>query len=339
MTGKWLDLAAESVSSWLDELVASGGAPGAVAIVGTVDQTRVLTHGVIAPGLVDLPPLETVLFDIASLTKIVATWVGVGQAVAAGDLDLDAPVGEYFGEESLPGSVVTTRQLLSHTSGLMAATRFDRYVGSGRDLVELILSEPLDTPPGISYRYINRGFVLLGLLLERLYKRPLDQLMSERVWQPWSMNDTSFGPLTASCSVAPTETRLAGTRPVWGVVHDENAAQMGGVAGHAGVFTTARDLATFCRRVITDDWGDTGFARYVEQSVQVHAGAGEHRGLAWLLSDDGRTMYHHGFTGSSVFVFKEKSAYVTVLSNAVYNSRDRRGLAGLRHNIRGLAER
>ncbi|MCG5217695.1 serine hydrolase domain-containing protein [Streptosporangium sp. KLBMP 9127] len=335
MTGDWLDKAAAAIGPRLDEFVANGGTPGAVVTMGAAGESRTITRGAIAPGWVDLPPSEIVRFDIASLTKIVATWAAVGQT---DEIDLDEPVGTYFDEPSLPGSGVTVRQILSHTSGLMPATRFDRYIGTEQELATLLLSEPLESPPGTSYRYINRGFILLGLLLERTFKRPLDLLVTERVWRPWSMEDTGYGPLPASPTVAPTEMKLRGTRPLWGVVHDENAGHMGGVAGHAGVFSTARDLATFCQRILNRRW-DEGFDRYVRESTRVHAGGGgEHRGLAWLLSEDGRTMYHHGFTGGSLFVFQHRPAYAVLLSNAVHNSRERRGLSALRAGIRALAE-
>jgi CubicO group peptidase (beta-lactamase class C family) len=168
--------------------------------------------------------------------------------------------------------------------------------------------------------------------LERLYGEGLERLAVE-LWEELGMRSTVFGPLPRSPSVAPTERRLAGAAPTWGVVHDEAAALMGGVAGHAGVFTTAIDLGTFARETLRTyvTAGGAVPRSFVRSSWQPHveAGSGVARGLGWLVTPEG-VVYHNGFTGTSLFMHPESGRYVGVLTNAVHYGRDRVGLVDLR---------
>jgi CubicO group peptidase (beta-lactamase class C family) len=331
VTDGWLETTGQQLETAVAEFVTRGGAPGAVAVAGTADDLRALSAGVVAPRLAEVVPSTSTRYDVASLTKIVSTWGLAGLAMADGELELDKPLSSYLGSSSHPGSVVTARHILSHTSGLRAATRFDQYVGNGEDLAELILREDLETEPGRQHRYINRGFVLLGLALQRILGDGLDVLARERLWQPWEMDRTGFGPLPAGDDVAPTERRLGGTRPAWGVVHDENAGLMGGVAGHSGVFSTADDLVRFARVVMAATRAETSFGRYVGESFKVHATDGAtRRGLAWILVPESGVVYHHGFTGVSLYLSPATDRFVVLLSNAVFVSRDRERLTGLR---------
>jgi CubicO group peptidase (beta-lactamase class C family) len=328
---RWFESVGRRLAQVIDQYIEAGGAPGAVTIAGDMNDAVVLSRGVVAPGLAEVPASVTVRYDIASLTKVVATWPLTGMVVAAGELDLDKPLSGYLGSSSLPGSIVTTRQILCHTSGLRAVTRFDQYVGRGEELVELILGEELDAEPGSRVVYINRGFILLGLLLERILGTGLDVAARERVWQPWGLRHTGFGPFAATADVAPTERRLGGAKPSWGVVHDENAALMGGTAGHAGVFSTAEDLARFCRAVLGFVSDGTAFGSFVAESFQEQAaGDAGRRGLGWLVLPESGVVYHHGFTGVSLYLAPTTRRFVVLLSNAVHQSRDRAGLTGLR---------
>ncbi|ONI71277.1 hypothetical protein ALI144C_49395 [Actinosynnema sp. ALI-1.44] len=310
--------------------LAAGGAPGAVAVVGDAAGVRSLAHGVVAPSFAEVTPTTGTRYDVASLTKLM-TWLLAGFSVADGDLELDKPVSTYLGPSTHPASGLTTRQMLAHTTGLRSATRFDEYLASGVPLVEHILREELETQPGERMRYINRGFVLLGLVLERVTGQNLDVLAAERIWRPWEMHSTSYGPLPAGDHVAPTERRLIGTRPTWGVVHDESAALMGGVAGHAGVFSTAADLARFARGILRTRQADSPLGRYVHDSFRVYASQdGTRRGLGWIVVPETGTAYHHGFTGTSLYLAPDAGRFMVVLTNAVFVSRDRRELSVLR---------
>nr|WP_052478241.1 serine hydrolase domain-containing protein [Kibdelosporangium sp. MJ126-NF4]CEL16992.1 Beta-lactamase class C and other penicillin binding proteins [Kibdelosporangium sp. MJ126-NF4]CTQ91779.1 Beta-lactamase class C and other penicillin binding proteins [Kibdelosporangium sp. MJ126-NF4] len=330
-TDRWPDTAATRLDDAITRFIAAGGAPGAVAVVGDTTQARTLTKGVVAPGYAEVTPTAAeTRYDVASLTKIM-TWFLTGTAVAEGDLELDKPVSTYLGPSSHPGSGLTIRQMLSHTTGLRSATRFDEYLGTGTPLVEHILREQLETQPGESLRYINRGFILLGIVLERITGQSLDALAAERIWRPWKMDRTSYGPLPANEHVAPTERRLVGTRPTWGVVHDESTALMGGVAGHAGVFSTAVDMVRFAEGVLATGREESALGAYVRDSFEVHAAQdGTRRGLGWIVAPEPGVAYHHGFTGTSLYLAPKKERFMVVLTNAVFVSRDRRKLKVLR---------
>ncbi|MBE1464454.1 serine hydrolase domain-containing protein [Kibdelosporangium phytohabitans] len=326
----WIDAAAEHLDNAVTRFLDAGGAPGAVAVTGDAVETRSLARGVVAPGFAEVTPTADTRYDIASLTKTM-TWLLAGFSVADGDLELDKPVSTYLGPSTHPASGLTVRQMLGHTTGLRSATRFDEYLASGVPLVEHILREELETQPGQRMRYINRGFILLGLVLERVTGQNLDVLAAERIWRPWQMHSTSYGPLPADEHVAPTERRLIGTRPTWGVVHDESAALMGGVAGHAGVFSTAADMVRFARGILGARQEDSPLGRYVHDSFRVYASQdGTRRGLGWIVVPESGTAYHHGFTGTSLYLSPDSDRFMVVLTNAVFVSRDRRRLKALR---------
>ncbi|GAB3717715.1 serine hydrolase domain-containing protein [Nocardiopsis oceani] len=325
--GDWLTETGAQIRGVLKVLVDAGWVPGGAAVVGTGGMWEFVAVGRI-DGEHDTAP--DVSYDVASLTKVMATWPLVGRAVAEGILDLNAPMSEYFPADGLPGAWVTARQILTHTSRLNQVTWMERYVGTDQDLAEAILADPLEEP---GYLYIDRGFILLGLLLERLYGKGLDRLAAG-LWSDLGMRATTFGPLARTPSVAPTERRLVGAAPAWGVVHDEAAALMGGVAGHAGAFTTAIDLGAFAREMLRLYGGGSegpvpgSFVRE-SWSPQVDAGARLSRGLGWLVTPEG-VVYHNGFTGTSLFMHPESGRYVGVLTNAVHYGRDRTGLVDLR---------
>ncbi|RKS05878.1 CubicO group peptidase (beta-lactamase class C family) [Nocardiopsis sp. Huas11] len=324
--GDWLTETGAQIRGVLKVMVDAQWLPGGAAVIGTGGMWEF-----VAVGRVDEEDdtAPDVAYDAASLTKVMATWPLVGQAVAEGMLDLDAPMSEYLPVEDLPGGGVTTRQILTHTSRLNPVTWLERYVGTDEDLARALLADPLEDP---GYAYVDRGFIVLGLLLERLYGTGLDRLAGD-LWDELGMRSTSYGPLARSPGVAPTERRLAGAAPTWGVVHDEAAALMGGVAGHAGMFTTAIDLGAFAREVLRMHEGGDGAmpSSYVRASWQPHvdAGQGLWRGLGWLITQEG-VVYHNGFTGTSLFLHPASGRYVGVLTNAVHYGRDRTGLVDLR---------
>ncbi|MFD7902966.1 serine hydrolase domain-containing protein [Kitasatospora sp. NPDC059747] len=228
----------------LDMLVDDGALPGGVIAYGTRDsRPEFAASGVVAPECGGARPGPDTLYDAASLTKVLATWPLIG---LADGLTVDTPVRELLPDvpNGAPGGRVTVGQILAHTSGLRADTRLDQYRGRTEPLAALICGEPLISEPGAGHRYINRGFILLGLALAHVHGRRLDELATD-LWQSLGMTRTTYGPVGRSPEVAPTEQRLAGGPRLWGIPHDDNATLLGGVAGHAGVFTTPADLATF----------------------------------------------------------------------------------------------
>ncbi|MEU8268668.1 serine hydrolase domain-containing protein [Sphaerisporangium sp. NPDC049002] len=318
----------------LHEVVGAGATPGGLVVCGTVGGDRhVLAAGTVAPELGDLTPTEHTTYDIASLTKVVATWLLVGATLASGLLDLDAPVRDalppMYGEA--PSAVATIRQLLAHTSGLRASTRLDLYRGADAPLHELMCREPLEDLPG-THRYINRGYILLGLALAHVHGRRLEE-SADDLWRSLGMSSTTYGPVTRTPQVAPTEQRIPGIPRIWGTAHDDNAALMGGVAGHAGVFSSGADLATYAERLLTaqtidaSDLGEWLRYSFVPQAL---IEPGLERGLSWILAFGGRIAYHHGFTGTSLYLAPETGRYLVICTNAVYHGSARTRIAPLR---------
>ncbi|GCD35617.1 serine hydrolase [Streptomyces chrestomyceticus JCM 4735] len=317
----------------LTAVVDDGASPGGVVICGTTDgQQRILTAGTVAPECGDAPPTAETVYDIASLTKVVATWPLTGRALDAGLLNLDEPVCTALPPTTgeAPSGNPTIRQLLTHTSGLRASTRLDHYRNTNTPLHELLMREPLETDPG-PHRYINRGYILLGLALTHLHQTPLDMLGHE-LWTGLGMHRTCYGPVTRSQNVAPTEQRLPGAPRIWGAAHDDNAALMGGIAGHAGVFSTPGDLATYAHALITAYQDGGALGGWLRASLVPHAPIepGLDRGLSWVLADGGRTAYHHGFTGTSLYLAPDTGRYLVICTNAVYHGVARTRIAPLR---------
>lgn len=332
MTDEWAPSALATLRTSMDRMVEVQLIPGGAVAAGTLtSEPGFATVGVTTPGG-STPVRVDTMYDVASLTKVVGTWPLIGRAIADGLLDLNAPVAKHFPAEwAGPGGEVTVRQILTHTSGLMASTRLDQYVGDPREVAEAILAEPLEAPGG--HRYINRGFILLGLLLARVHGRPLRQLLEE-VDRDVDLVHFTYGAVHAREYVAPTERRLLGGEFAHGVVHDENAALLGGAAGHAGVFASAHALARYARELLRAHEGTGSLAalrEYVTESWRpaVRVDDSTSRGLAWLVRDDG-LVYHHGFTGTSLYLDPARGRYLVVLTNAIAYGRDRTGLAPLR---------
>ncbi|WP_433253910.1 serine hydrolase domain-containing protein [Streptosporangium sp. CA-135522] len=317
----------------LQEVVADGATPGGVVVCGTVDgQRQVLTAGVIASELGDAVPTDATVYDVASLTKVIATWPLVGQAAQAGLLDVDAPVRDALPVMSgeAPSGEATVRQLLAHIAGLRAATRLDHYRGADAPLHELLCREPLEEAPG-RHRYINRGYILLGLALAHVHGRPLDVLAGE-LWQSMGLRSMVYGPVGRGPQVAPTEQRIPGAPRIWGAAHDDNAALMGGVAGHAGVFSTPRDLAVYARELLAAyaHGGSLGDWLRVSLVPQAEIEPGLGRGLSWILTAGGHVAYHHGFTGTSLYLAPDAGRYLVICTNALYHGPARTRIAPLR---------
>ncbi|MCX5398860.1 serine hydrolase [Streptomyces sp. NBC_00102] len=319
----------------LEQVVADGATPGGVLAFGTLDAVpRFLSAGRIAFECGDAEPDRHTAYDIASLTKVVATWPLIGQALQDGLLDLDAPIRDFLPpmRSETPSAEPSVRQLLAHTSGLRASTRLDHYRGAELPLHELLCREPLEDTSG-QHRYINRGYILLGLALTHLRHRSLDQL-TDSLWHALGMNDTVFGPVTRTRQVAPTEQRIPGAPRIWGAAHDDNAVLLGGVAGHAGVFSTPADLAVYAQRLLTAHVGgdETALGSWLQDSLvpQTPIEPGLDRGLSWILAAGGRVAYHHGFTGTSLYLAPDTGRYLVLCTNAVYHGNARTRIAPLR---------
>ncbi|HEY8454574.1 MAG TPA: serine hydrolase domain-containing protein [Actinopolymorphaceae bacterium] len=318
----------------LHDAVDKAVTPGGVIVSGTIGGERhVVTAGTVAVELGDTPPSEGTLFDVASLTKVVATWPLVGRALRDRLLELDAPVRDFLPPISgeAPSGQATIEELLTHTSGLRAATRLDQYRGADAPLHELLCREPRDDTSG-AHRYINRGYILLGLALSYVTGRALDELAND-LWGEIGMRSTRYGPVDRGPGVAPTEQRIVGAPRIWGSAPDDNAALLGGVAGHAGVFATPYDLARYAEHLLTVHSDDRSvLGHWLRTSMVPHTAIepGLDRGLSWILADAGRVAYHHGWTGTSLYLAPHTGRYIAICTNAVYYGPSRGRLTPLR---------
>ncbi|MGN5630490.1 serine hydrolase [Streptomyces sp. AC154] len=154
------------------------------------------------------------------------------------------------------------------------------------------------------------------------------------MWRTLGMNATVYGPVARTHQVAPTEQRIPGAPRIWGTPHDDNAGLLGGIAGHAGVFSTPGDLAVYAQRLLAahSDGDDHGLGEWLRSSLipQAQIEPGLDRGLSWILAAGGRVAYHHGFTGTSLYLAPETGRYLVICTNAVYHGNARTKIAPLR---------
>jgi CubicO group peptidase (beta-lactamase class C family) len=234
------------VTAFLDSSVAAGAAPGAVLAVSYGGERFV--HGTGQLGADQPAPVgDTTVYDLASVTKVVGLTTALMFAVQDGLLDLDTPVQRYLPAFSGPDKDgITPRMLLTHSAGLPAWRPLFREVGTRPEAFALADSTPLEYSPGTRETYSDLGAIVLTQLVESIYRERIDSLLQRRLFQPLRMSSTAYLPPGSwRGRIAPTELDPWRGRVLQGEVHDENAAVMSGVSGHAGLFTSADDLLTF----------------------------------------------------------------------------------------------
>ena len=292
------------------------------------------------------------MYDIASLTKVVVTTTIVAK-LAEGNypvrLDLDANVERYLPEwASGPQPEwrhhVTIRHLLTHTSGLSPFKEYWRTSKGKQDTLDKIFAEPLDYEPGTKEVYSDLGIILMAEIIERLTGQTLDTLAREYIFSPLAMSNTMYKPPKKLWPrIAPTEVdNQYRHRLIQGEVHDENAAAIGGVSGHAGVFSTAPDLATFCQMLLNG--GVYAHQRVLRRATiseftEPQQLSGGTRTLGWAVPTEGgssghfmgaHTFGHTGFTGTSIWIDPDRQLFVVLLTNRVYPTRVNQKLAKVR---------
>lgn len=242
-----------AIDDAIQQAVTDARAPGAVFRLeheGTVYQ-KAYGERAIIPAREAMT--EDTIFDAASLTKTVATTSAVMKLVEAGKIDVDAPVSRYLPEFTGAGKdAISIRQLLTHSSGLRAGLPLPKDGWSGKqEALEAACAESLPAKPGSAYCYSDINFIVLGLVVERVSGMTLDTFCQREIFGPLKMTDSGFGPVVAEKSkrTAPTTVMADGT-VLRGIVHDPTSRRMGGVAGHAGLFTTAADLGRFARMML-----------------------------------------------------------------------------------------
>jgi len=276
------------------------------------------------------PMSENTIFDAASLTKVIAATPAIMRLIEQGKVGLDDRVVKFIPEFGTLGKdVITVRQLLTHTSGLRPDISL-RPDWNGYDAaIRLACEEKLSAPPGTKIIYSDTGLYLVGEIVRRVSGLPLDQFVQREVFGPLGMTDTGFNPPRSKLArIAPTE--VENGVPVRGVVHDPRARRMAGVAGHAGLFTTAHDLALFARMMLNE--GSLGSTHVFKPetvrlwtSVQTPPGVAGRRGLGWDID----TSYsgprgklfpigsygHTGWTGTSIWIDPFSKTFLIFLSN------------------------
>jgi CubicO group peptidase (beta-lactamase class C family) len=297
------------------------------------------------------PMTEDTIFDMASLTKVMATTPAVMLLIQRGQVDVDAPVCKYIPEFTGGGKEhVTVRELLTHTSGLPPdiETATDWH---GWDTgIKMACAVKLDTDPGTRFKYSDINFILLGEIVRRVSNTPLNDFVQKEIYGPLKMTDTGYLPPESKLArIAPTE--VVNGKPWHGVVHDPTSRHMGGVAGHAGLFSTANDLARYARMMLNMGELD-GVRIFTPETVklmtspQCPPAVDLLHGLGWDIdtpySGPRGSVFpigsygHTGWTGTSVWIDPYSKSFVIFLSNRNHPTEDG-NVIGLRRKIGTLA--
>lgn len=306
--------------------------PGCVVVVGRregVAYRKAFGFRSVQPEKIPMT-LDTV-FDLASLTKPIATATSVMILIQQGRIELEAPVAKYLPDFGANGKdAITVRHLLVHTGGLIADNSMDDYKGTPDEAFAKIDTLSLKAAPGAEFTYSDVGFIVLGRLVQAVSGRNVHEFASENVYQPLVMNETGYLPADALKSRAAITEQRDG-RWMQGEVHDPRAYALGGIAGHAGLFSTADDLTRYATMMLSGGrLGDVEILkpetfRLMTTAVDVPRGR---RALGW----DARTGYssnrgdlmsskafgHGGFTGTGLWVDPEQNLFVLFLSNRVH---------------------
>jgi len=355
------------VTTFLDSAIAAGAAPGAVLGVSVAGQRYLYASGRLT--MTEQAQAEpTTVYDLASLTKVVGLTTAVMLAVDDGKLELDAPVQRYlpaFGGEGKER--VTIRLLLAHGSGLPAWRPLFREAGTREGAFALADTTALSSPPGTMDVYSDLGLIVLTQAVEAVYRERLDSLLARRVFQPLGMTSVRFLPTADRDRIAPTELDPWRDRVLRGEVHDENAARLDGVSGHAGLFGSAPDLLTFAEWMVegwnegTGERGNEGmrerpalvrsilpsFPRTLVQAFTRRQDLipGSSRALGWDTPSPGgsagaflsaTSFGHTGFTGTSLWIDPEHRLAIVLLSNRVNPTRDNPRWAPVRARVADL---
>lgn len=333
----------------VDSAVKAGAAPGAVVAV-SVSGAR-FYHSAGQLGVDQSRPIgPRTVYDLASLTKVIALTTLTMMAVDDGRISLDDPVRRYLPTFAGPHKEsVTIRHLLTHSSGLRAHRPLWQEAPNADSAVALVLATSVDTIPGARMVYSDLGAIALTRIIETVYGTPVDRLFERRIAGPLGLRATRFRPPTSWLGrIAPTERDPWRGRIVQGEVHDENAAFLGGVSGHAGLFGTAEDLLGFGEWLLAARNGTRsragrpprmGMAVVREFTRRQEVVPGSSRALGWDTPSTGSSagnrlseasFGHTGFTGTSIWIDPSRNLVVVLLSNRVNPTRDNPRLAPLR---------
>lgn len=325
----------------ITEAVNQGLIPGAVLIVGRNGEVlykKAYGRRALVPR--EEPMTLDTIFDAASLTKVVATTPSIMKLFEEGKLRLDDPVTKYLPEFQNGESDITVRNLLTHFSGMQPDVELKPRWSGYNTGIDLALHTPPTAPPGARFTYSDINFILLGEIVHRLSGEMLNVYARNEIFKPLGMNESQFlPPALLRSRIAPTEIDPDTGVPLRGVVHDPTARYMGGVAGHAGLFTTAADLSRYAQMWLNKGWltdslTGTKMQVFTPLTVRKFTEPGSPpdqpiiRALGWDMdspfSNNRGELYplgsfgHTGFTGTSMWIDPATNSYVVLLTNSVH---------------------
>jgi beta-lactamase len=333
----------QELTKLIEEEIKNGAFPGANYAIVTPQRTYLGTVG--NKSLIPSIQKNTIdtIYDMASLSKVLATTTCIFKLMEEGKIRTASKVQTYLPQFAYKH--VTIWHLLTHTSGLPEGISGLLTMKSAKDVYKKIFSTPLVYETGMQIKYSDLGYVLLGLIIEKIENRPLDEVIKEKIFLPLDMIDTTYNPKDLN-RCAPTELRNDDLYQgiLQGSVHDEMAFLLNGVAGHAGVFSTVKDVSHFITMILNN-------GKYNDQQIlspttidlmftpQVHEKSGvickeTIRGLGWLIggfaSSSGdltsnQTIHHTGFTGTSIFIDRSNEIGFCLLTNRVHPTRNTSG--------------
>ena len=346
-----------NLNATLDSLMNTGiaehAAPGGALAVGRYGKiVHMKGYGRLDTAQASPAVDENSIYDMASLTKVIATTTAAMILEEQGLLDLDRTVASYLPEFNAPDkAAITVRMLITHRGGLEAFAALYRDTKGREEYLTKINERPLKSTPGTATVYSDWDLILMQLIIERLTGKSLDQFTTERVFAPLGMTSTMFNPDSAQFfnRVAPTEIDSVRGGLVRGKVHDENANAMGGVSGHAGLFSSVSDLTVFAQMLLNG--GEYNGVRIVKPSTLARWTAPQSgtssRALGWDTPSKGsssgrffsaRSFGHTGFTGTSIWMDPERGLFVILLTNRVNPSRDNTRHEPLRRAVADAAQ-
>lgn len=340
-----------NVDRLVEQAIADSTSPGVAVVVGFGGEV-VFSRGYGRTDWAEDAPAadDRTVWDLASVTKVVATTLAAMVLVEEGRFDLDAPLAAYLPSwpmEGTPGRV-TPRHLLNHTAGLPTGTAVWRFGDTLEERVGGILRVGLHSAPGMEERYSDLGPILMGFVVEAVTGEDLEFFVEERIYRRLGLAEMGFRPTEAGVPprrIAPTE-RIKGTH-LHGVVHDPNARFMGGVAGNAGVFASAADLATLAGALLWEQPGRV-VCRDVLRAFTTRPGTASRFGAGWempahwavwseSLSD--QAFGHTGYTGTSLWIDPVQDLFVVLLTSRVNPSAANRRHLRLRRDLHQLVGR
>ncbi len=338
---------APQINTFLAERIAAGDFPSAVYLIAQKGQpifSDAIGDAVVQPQ--KIPATVNTIYDLASLTKPLITGLLCSRLIENGEVALDKPVSQYLEEFKGTGQVITIRQLLTHTAGLPAWRPLYMLAAEPERVLEVIANIDLEYEPGTRVVYSDLGFITLGLLLERLSGKKIIELAQAEIFQPLNLTQTFFNPEMAmqtgiaACEVGNAHERESCEKAdageytnwrqelIWGQVHDGNAFFLGGVAGHAGLFSTAADTLVMANQFLP------GRSQLLKSKTcelfctNMTEGLNEARSIAWQLaatkdstagpSLPSDSFGHTGFTGTSCWIDPRHERVFILLTNRTH---------------------